>query len=256
MPVTSFVFDKDLINPNGVWEVHHRYPDSNSKISTSNVASFSKYPDFFPNLSKGAFTLGEKLKPPVTIEGHANALYGEVGFEVPTPFGKVGFSAGVEGKLAGYSKSSGSKYNVSETTFLDDKNLNLGGGIDLFAGIEYRRGFDLQNGKFTNSDELKGGFPPLFEVSDNSFNKPSSVRFGLTDFKLAMGLGFNAGAYLSFNEQLKLSGFEKVLYDALINKLVNPQKHNLIYEQFFFRIYFDIHLPFNNDDYTSIYSNL
>jgi hypothetical protein len=200
-----------------VWEVHHFYPTSNEKLTTYNSVPYKKYKSYFPNIASGALDPKKQLKPLITWEAYAQGVYGEIGFDFPTPFGDVGVEGGVEGQLGKIEGAIGSGYRTGSVSGVDADNLNLGGGASLIVGGEYRRKLDIHDGKFLNEDQIKVGFPAGIETDINSFNKTGSVQIGVPEFKLALGLGFSVGAYMSLNSQLKLTDFEKKLVDAFKN---------------------------------------
>jgi hypothetical protein len=71
------------------------------------------------------------------------------------------------------------------------------------------------NTKIVSTKKLQPGF---------SVDTDGNILVGIPEFKLSLGFGVAAGAYLSINKQPSLTKFEKTLKEALKNKPKSPKE--------------------------------
>jgi RHS repeat-associated protein len=194
----SLKFDKDLLNPGGVYFVHRYFTDPNNRdFQTSEVSGsqkYSEYPNIFPQFSKGKYsTFSSEITEAVTIEGEANLLFAEVGLEGKFAGAGLGGSFGGNGKIIGLNINSKDDRGIKglgwQSTFRGkDQSLNVGGAISYIAGVEYRHKFDLEKGFV---DDSKFGYNGVFTSGEvNPYKGESKLSWGISG-KAALGFGFN-----------------------------------------------------------------
>lgn len=217
-PKITMVFDKDLVNPGGVYKVNRwhnsTYPDYIESSQWMTV-DYSEFPDEFPN--------NGRYENSISFEANVDILYGEAGFNL----NKVAaLEFGGEGKILSYNYSS---KNGSSLSGPDDRNLNLGiGGAYYGVGLEYRHKFDLVRGRFKKENSLSASYNPLMlpvgmELEADTYSKNSNMKIGIPELKLALGLGAKGGAYFNIYKP-KLTSFESI-EQAELNKKETKTKY-------------------------------
>lgn len=205
-PKLEMKFDKDLINPGGVYTVH-KYFDNNSVLTaiTSGSDNYSAYSQFFPNFSKGVrdqFKFSDVANS-LNLSGEGNILFAEAGLEGKLAGGDLGASFGAEGKLIGLNfktddRSSAVPILGWNSTFKEsDQTLRIGASAGYGAGMEYRHGFDINSGTFKNENSIKyNGIITSAEIKP--YSKEAILSWGIGG-KAALGFGVNFDLRFSIN---------------------------------------------------------
>jgi RHS repeat-associated protein len=212
-PCIDYKFHEELINPNGVWEIHHRY---NAGTHTAVIAPYANHPDLFPNIVNNKFDPREQLKKPTSFDGYVKLLYGESALSLETPFGGIGVEVGGEGILFGYENINGKAKFLT----LDTENFNLGGGVEFGIGLNYRKEFNIE-GTFGQTTVDLTSIVMEGTSKENSLYNESKV--GLPGLKFALGAGISFGLYHSTNkEKYQLTPYERKLHEAFNDPTIKP----------------------------------
>ena len=209
-PVLKMVFDKDVVNPGGLYQIHNYYtitPEGKSALTgrSSGSDNYSSYKEYFPNFSKGIhekFSYSNFLSS-FNLKGEANVLFGEVGLEGEAAGAKLGGSIGVEGKLIGLNFDAQDRTGKlpvlgwNSTLKKTDGKVNVGGGIAFGAGLSYRQKADFNTLKPLNDNEITyNGI--VTSASINTYSKDAKLSWGLGG-KLAIGIGLNFDTKFEIN---------------------------------------------------------
>jgi RHS repeat-associated protein len=214
----QLMFDDKLQPIQGVYQVA-KWWDDKGNYTALNISQkpYSAFPKEFPN--KGKYSRDDK-KDLLTLELGGQLLFGEIAGKIDN----LGFEFGAEGNLAKIEYASEKGWGLSsfiakdnekgDNLIKEDKDLKLGAGVGIeYLGVEYRRGMNGKTGQL--GDHFLEVDGPLTKFDVNATKKDGSIKFGLPEAKLSLGVGVKGWVNGSFNPQPTLTEFEKTEKQAL-----------------------------------------
>ncbi len=201
-------FDKDLVNPGGLYYIH-RWVDPNNPSFITSVSSgsqlYSEYPTYFPNFAKGIYDKFDVMDivKSFSLEGEFKILFGDAGLEGVFVGERVGGSVGFEGNLFGFEANTEKGFDMTSSFHDGEITVNPGFSVGSGVGVEVRKEWNVMSGT-TKETEVKAslGLGTIKKVGIDATVK-NNGKIGLEiGGKVALGFGvkFETRANVNVNK--------------------------------------------------------